>query len=156
MDSKYPRLALNIAQIIAEERFRTRERKFLSPTPLYRRCLRCHRARVAFIKKTSPLAQGFRHTSVVHRYFCQNKGLFFFSPMTRKTNGGIPFQDFFRSNPPSTLSLSFCCFYFSLTFLSIDAIPFFYEGNLWSPRLRSIIDHIFFFFNTFSFLLNIE
>lgn len=76
--------------------------------------------------------------------------------MTRKTNGrGIPFQGFLSIK--STLSFSLP-FIFSLTFLSIDAIPFFHQGNLWSPRFRPIIGHFFLLLlllrNFFSF--NIE
>lgn len=59
MDSKYPRLALNIAQIIAKERFRRREKESFFPRHLRIEHVSAVIALPSLIKKTSLLAKDF-------------------------------------------------------------------------------------------------
>lgn len=59
MDSKYPRLALNIAQIIVKERFRRREKESFFPRHLRIEHVSAVIALPSLIKKTSLLAKDF-------------------------------------------------------------------------------------------------
>lgn len=151
MDSKYPRLlALNIAQIISpEERFRTRERKFFFFF-LHPRIERVSAVIVVDKENISKLAKDFDTRALFPVFLSKQRTLLLWPSWLEKQT----FQDFFRSNPPSTLS-SFLSFYFSLTFLSPSMrFPFSSRESL----IPSITFHdIFFFFKTFSlFFFNVE